>query len=69
MIITYRETEFNFDAPGLTPLTLAGSQVRYDADTGTDDESFFGANAEVAAQSATGTMITIGSTSPKATLL
>ena len=64
VIITYRETEFDFETPGNTPLTLEGTNVKYDPATGADDPSFFGASSELAGQSATGTQISIGTTSP-----
>ena len=59
VIITYRETEFDFTAPGDTPLTLAGTQVKYDPDE-VDARSFFGATSEVGISSATGTIIGVG---------
>ena len=58
--ITYRETEFDFETPGKTPLTLSGTQVKYDPDIQAEARNFFGATSEVGISSATGPEIGVG---------
>ena len=60
VIITYRETEFDFATPGKTPLTLSGTQVKYYPSTQADPQNFFGATSEVGISSASGTDIGVG---------